>query len=281
MSHPSLRRTLILSPCIGGLLFLTAGCQSGTDSTADAGWLLEERPPRQAEASEPADQPQEAEESAETAEAEQEESTQDQPEADEPQMAEGDENRPESERDQDSSGEESQDAEQAMRAGAEEPAEGDAASSEESDGEPATVDAERIEDLGSPLLLKPMGQLLAEAVIARREAGKPLPEDYESSDFVVSVIESLQLQHPDLFRLTEREKQRFKAGKLDDEANLRRVRRALGELQRNDVPVTTLTDYITQQYHVGGLEGVRLALAARLLEARVSAALGGDVAGSM
>jgi hypothetical protein len=45
--------------------------------------------------------------------------------------------------------------------------------------------------------------------------------------------------------------------------------------------VTTLTDYITQQYHVGGLEGVRLALAARLLEARVSAALGGDVAGSM
>lgn len=293
MSYRSLCRALFLSTGFA-LLMIAAGCQSqpGAGSKSEAGYLLDKQDREAAEAAEAqqaeteaaqrGDQRDAAKEAAEqAAEAQAARAMRDETAEGEAALQAAATSAADEE-----GGEASEPAAMQKEAEAAKAAADEAADEATSEEKPASSEAmgelaaAQVEGVDSPILLKPMGQLLAEAIIARREAGKPLPDDYKSSEFVVSVIRSLRLQHPDLFRVSDREKARYKAGDFQTEAKLRRVRLALAEIERRKVQKSTLVDYLAQQYHLGELKGIRAVLAARLLEAEVRAALGGTAQGS-
>ncbi|MBI1370333.1 MAG: hypothetical protein GC162_16990 [Planctomycetes bacterium] len=124
----------------------------------------------------------------------------------------------------------------------------------------------------SKVLVKPLSVVLAQALIAKKKAGEELPEDYQSVDFAVSVIESIRLQHPEVFMVTEAQEKAFFNGKFDDRYNAKRVSQLIDQVTELHVPLDTINSYLVSEYLNDKLHGVRLELAARLLAAQVKTA---------
>jgi len=133
----------------------------------------------------------------------------------------------------------------------------------------------------SRLLVRTASVVLAQALIARKQAGGQVPDDYQSTDFVVSVLESIRLQHPEVFMVTDSEEERFARGKFDSSQNEQTVADALERLTDQNIPLTTMNAYLADEFVEDRLSGLRLELAARLLKAQLKTAMVSDVQSSL
>ena len=128
------------------------------------------------------------------------------------------------------------------------------------------------EMIQSETLTKPLGGILADAVIAQEQAGKKLPEDFKTPEFVPSVIDSLRLQYPQVFAVTAGTEKDFAAGRFDDKANTDKLGKTLDGVDQNKTRLSLVNSYLAEQFRAGKLMGVRLELATRLVQAQVDAA---------
>jgi hypothetical protein len=129
----------------------------------------------------------------------------------------------------------------------------------------------------SQVLIKPMGGVLAEAVLAQSSAGKKLPEDFKTPEYVESVIQSIQAQYPAAFAVTDEQEKAFEAGTFDDKANADSLGKTLEKVDQQKVHLTTVNAYLAEQFKAGKLKGVELELAARLIESQLDAQLAADL----
>lgn len=126
----------------------------------------------------------------------------------------------------------------------------------------------------SDVLVEELAVVLADSLMARQDAGEELPEDYDSSEFAESVIDSMLMQHPEAFTVTLEEERRLREGEeLNDEANAEMAMQVLEQLREMDASLNTVSAYLAEQLEAGELSGVRLVLANRLLNAELSTAL--------
>lgn len=126
----------------------------------------------------------------------------------------------------------------------------------------------------SDLLIEELAVALAESMMARQEAGEELPEDYDSSEFAESVIDSMLMQHPEAFAVTPEEERRMREQQFDDERNLAMSQQILQQLREHDASLGTITAHQAEQVEAGELSGGQLELATRLLSAELSSVLG-------
>jgi hypothetical protein len=117
----------------------------------------------------------------------------------------------------------------------------------------------------SELLIRTATVVLAQALIAKKNAGEELPEDYRTQEFAVSVLESIRLQYPGVFMATDVEERRFAQGKFDNRHNAKIVADAIADLSARHVPLTTMNAYLADEFLADRLSGIRLELAARLI----------------
>lgn len=125
----------------------------------------------------------------------------------------------------------------------------------------------------SHLLVRAASVVLAQALIAKKQAGEKLPDDYQSKDFAVSVLESIRLQHPEVFMVTDAQEKAIAQGHFDDASNNKIVTDALDKLTKNHVALTTMNQYLADQFVNDKLSGIRLELAARMLSAQLKTAM--------
>ncbi|QNN22480.1 hypothetical protein HED60_09405 [Planctomycetales bacterium ZRK34] len=120
----------------------------------------------------------------------------------------------------------------------------------------------------SELLIRTATVVLAQALIAKKNAGEQLPEDFRSKEFAVSVLESIRLQYPGVFMATDAQERRFAQGKFDSRGNAKLVASAIADLSERHVPLTTMNAYLADEFLADRLHGIRLELAARMLGAQ-------------
>ena len=133
----------------------------------------------------------------------------------------------------------------------------------------------------SQLLLDVTRQVLADALRDRAQSGAEVPEDWQSEQFQDDVVESIRLQFPETYLVTEAEQRRFQQGQFDDQANAQLIEDLLAEIERRQVRLGTVSGYLAELYRQDNLQGVGLELAARLLEARLNASMMGEMQGAM
>lgn len=117
----------------------------------------------------------------------------------------------------------------------------------------------------SDLLIRTATVVLAQALIAKKNAGEPLPEDFRTQEFAISVLESIRLQYPGVFMATDAQERRFAQGKFDNRHNAKIVADAIADLSARHVPLTTMNAYLADEFLADRLNGIRLELAARML----------------
>ncbi len=124
----------------------------------------------------------------------------------------------------------------------------------------------------SQTLVRPLGGMLAEAVLARADAGKPLPEDAKTPEFINSVVDSIRAQFPDALAVTEDQEKALAAGTFDDAVNADKLNATIAEIDKRKLPLSTLNSFLASQQKEGKLKGIQLEIANRLLGAQLAAA---------
>lgn len=123
----------------------------------------------------------------------------------------------------------------------------------------------------SATLTRPLGGMVAEAVLARADAGKPLPEDYKTPEFVNSVVDAIRTQFPAAFAVTEDQEKALAAGNFDDAVNAEKLSASLADAEKAKLPLSTLSGFLFQQHKEGKLKGIHLEIARRLFAAQLAA----------
>ncbi|MHC4995111.1 MAG: hypothetical protein ACYTGQ_08675, partial [Planctomycetota bacterium] len=104
-----------------------------------------------------------------------------------------------------------------------------------------------------------------EALVVRRAAGEPLPEDAHTPEYLVEVLNLIRLQHPEALLVTADQEALLAEGEFDDAGNAKTLRAAVDELACREVELNSFTAHLLEQHKATGLSGARLEIAARLL----------------
>jgi len=117
----------------------------------------------------------------------------------------------------------------------------------------------------SRVLMDEFGNLLADAAAARKQAGDPMPEGWDTPQFLPKMIEEFKQRDPKLFLVTVEQEKRLEKAEVDEIAICRQFAGTMLVLDDFNADLPWLCIYVLRQFDAGWLRGARLELAARLI----------------
>ena len=110
-------------------------------------------------------------------------------------------------------------------------------------------------------------RILADFVVAQKQATGKIPPGATEANFVIAFFEGLKATYPELLRVSAEQEKRYAAGMFDDANAAVRAKSAIAKLADAEAALPKLTQFVVTQLQAGKLSGAKLAFAARLLEA--------------
>lgn len=122
----------------------------------------------------------------------------------------------------------------------------------------------------SPTLVRALADVIDDAVRDHASRFGRVPQLSGRGDEVERLADELDDRYPSVLHATAAEEERLRTGRIDYGSRMRTMRAIAGRVEDEQVTLPIVSAYLLQQYHRGQLVGVRLELAARLLEAQIN-----------
>jgi len=140
------------------------------------------------------------------------------------------------------------------------------------------VAGDRAPDSGGPeselveseTLKAELSKLVADTLKSARDAGETVPEGTDAKELTARIIRDTRKYQPTFLRVRPEVERRWKKGEFAEATAKARIQSACATLAEFKVALPNMHRLVIEQYQAKTLSGVRLELAAGLLEAEVA-----------